>query len=112
MLLTNCADAIRAKSGERNGAHADEPAVGAAPPCGLASSLDAFIAPDYRLGHQPVSAIQRLCSSAAHALVSPGPRVDVRFLAGAANPGGACPERRSPNWLAFRRVCGMIAGGE
>src|SRR5450755_4148948 len=81
MLLTNCADAIRAKSGERNGAHADEPAVGAAPPCGLASSLDAFIAPDYRLGHQPVSAIQRLCSSAAHALVSPGPRVDVRFLA-------------------------------
>src|SRR5664279_1643693 len=91
MLLTNCADAIRAKSGERNGAHADEPAVVAAPPCGLASSLDAFIAPDYRLGHQPLSAIQRPCNSAAHALVSPGPPVDVRFLAGAASPAALAP---------------------
>jgi 3-hydroxyisobutyrate dehydrogenase len=100
MLLTNCADAIRAKSGERNGAHADEPAVGAAPPCDLASSLDAFIAPDYRLGHQPLSAIQRPCNSAAHALVSPGPRVDVRFLAGAASPAALAPSGDRPIGLA------------
>src|ERR1039458_6358478 len=96
MLLTNCADAIRAKSGKRNGAHADEPAVGAAPPCGFASSLDAFIAPDYRLRHQPLSAIQRPCNSAAHALVSPGPPVDVRFLAGGASPAALAPSGNHP----------------
>jgi len=41
-LLTNCADAILAKSGERNGAHADEPVVGVASCCGFASSLEAI----------------------------------------------------------------------
>jgi len=43
-LLRNCAEAILAKSGERNGAHADELAVGVAPSCGLTSSADAVIA--------------------------------------------------------------------
>jgi NAD binding domain of 6-phosphogluconate dehydrogenase len=100
MLLTNCADAIRAKSVERNGAHADEPAVWAAPPCDLALSRDAFIAPDYRVGHQPLSAIQRPCNSSAHALVSPGPRVDVRFLAGAASPAAPAPSGDRPVGLA------------
>jgi hypothetical protein len=50
MLLTNCGDAILAKSGERNGAHGDEPVVDVAPPRGSASSARAFIAPHYLLG--------------------------------------------------------------
>jgi len=78
----------------------------------LASSLDAFIAPDYRLGHQAVSAIQRPCNSAAHALVSPGPRVDVVFLAGAASPAALAPSGDRPIGWLLRRVCGIIAGGE
>jgi hypothetical protein len=43
-LLTNCADAILAKSGDRNGAHGEELAdVDAGPFCG-SSSVDAVIA--------------------------------------------------------------------
>jgi hypothetical protein len=41
-LLTNCADAILAKSGERNGAQGDEPAVRLTLSCGFASSAEAF----------------------------------------------------------------------
>jgi hypothetical protein len=41
-LLTNCADAILAKSGKRNGAQGDEPAVRLASSCGFASSAEAF----------------------------------------------------------------------
>jgi hypothetical protein len=41
MLLTNCADAILAKSGERNGAHGDAPAVVVASCGGFASSVAA-----------------------------------------------------------------------
>jgi hypothetical protein len=42
-LLTNCADAILAKSAERNGAHGDEPVLAFIAPGGSASSLEAFI---------------------------------------------------------------------
>ena len=52
MLLTNCADAIRAKSGSETAPYADEPAVETAPPCDVVSTLDAFIVPDYRFGHR------------------------------------------------------------
>ena len=44
-LLTNCADAILAKSRERNGAHAEEPAFPDAPSRG-GSSVDSAIKPD------------------------------------------------------------------
>ena len=56
--------------------------------------------PDYHLGRQPLSPIQRPCNSVAHALVSPGPRVDVRFLAGAASPAALAPSGDRPIGLA------------
>jgi hypothetical protein len=63
-LLTNCADAILAKSGERNGAHGDAPAVGFTSSIGPASSVDVLIAPIIFPAH-PGDPLKRLSTPVA-----------------------------------------------